>query len=48
MASRGSFQIKDEHLTAQQRDHLNNRLFPLIRDLKRKARARLEDQRRGE
>jgi hypothetical protein len=34
------YQIKDEQLTDQERQHLNGRLFPLLCELKAKARAR--------
>jgi hypothetical protein len=34
-------QIKAEHCTAEQLNHLNNNLFPTLREVKKKARARL-------
>jgi hypothetical protein len=34
------YQVKDEQLTQGERNHLNTNLFPLLCELKAKARAR--------
>ena len=35
------YQVRREQLTAAEWDHLSNRLFPLMRELKAKARANI-------
>ena len=41
MPKKRTYQVAREQLTAAEWDHLSNRLFPLMRELKNKARANL-------
>jgi len=41
-------QIRREHLTDAEWEHLTSRVFPLLVELKRKARQRLAEKEAGE
>ena len=47
MPKKRTYQVAREQLTAAEWDHLSNRLFPLMRELKAKARANMARKNAG-